>query len=292
MKSYNYTDKDYDEVIEFLGELYQLDDRRPYWLPGRWEYASYLCNPLFSERGYPDWKQYIRIVRDGNSIVGLANSENPDHNAYIHTHTKYKSLENDLIAWVEEKFDFQKITIWCLDDDNRRQEVLRTRGYREEEVNDYLNWCDIGRHEPRVHLPTTFEIVSFEDGFNLDSRIECSSKAFNSKRFSKEVYHFMQKAPSYDPSLDLVIKAGDDVISLCTIWEDRKNNLAYFEPVATHPDFQGKGLGLAIVNEGIRRLRERNIPKAYVGSAGDWRKAFYCKAGFSKSVLCKPWTKR
>ena len=79
MKSYNYTDKDYDEVVEFLGELYQLDDRRPYWLPGRWEYASYLCNPLFSERGYPDWKQYIRIVRDGNSIVGLANSENPDH---------------------------------------------------------------------------------------------------------------------------------------------------------------------------------------------------------------------
>jgi predicted N-acetyltransferase YhbS len=292
MKLHPYTNENYDEVISFLGALYQIDKNRPYWLPGRWEYAAYLCSPLFIERGYPDWKRFIRIARNRNSIVGIVNSENPDHNVYLHTHPNHRGIEEELIEWAEKSFETEKISVWTFDDDTERQAILKSRGYRRDEQNDYLNWCDLTPLEPRVSIPKRYNVVSFEDGFDLTSRIDCSTRAFSSKRFSKEVYRFMQKAPNYDPSLDLVITDKDEVVSLCTVWPDRKNDLGYIEPVATAPEYQRKGLGLAVVNEAMRRLKERGFKTAYVGSAGDWRKAFYTAAGFNKSVLSNPWTKR
>jgi len=292
MTSHPYADEDYEEVIEFLSTLYRADSARPYWLPGRWEYATYLCSPLYRERGYPDWREFIRVMRDNGSIVGLVNSENPDHNAYVHTHPDFKYLEDALISWAEESFRTDTLSVWALDDDAYRKEILESRGYVKEEINDYLSWCELEHYEPKVSLPGRYAISSYEDGFDLSSRIECSAKAFRSTGFSKEVYYYMQQAPNYDPALDLVIQDEGAVVSLCTIWVDRHNDLAYFEPVATAPEPQRRGLGVAILNEGMRRLKARNVKKAYVGSSGDWRKSFYYKAGFTRSVLCNPWTKR
>ncbi len=292
MEIVSYSRKDYSEVIEFLSQLYRLDSERPYWLPARWEYATYLCSPLFQELGYPDWIEFMRIVRDGNSILGIVNSENPDHNVFLHTHPEHKYLEDELVAWAEENFKTETVSVWTLSDDAHRRAMLEARGYIKEEKNDYLNWCELDEHEPVAPLPEGLEISSFAKGFDLDSRIECSAGAFDSERFSKEVYCFMQKAPNYDPALDLVLKDGEKVVSLCTVWQDRENSLGYFEPVATAPAYQRKGLGFAILNEGMRRLKERKVKRAYVGSYGDWRRKFYIKAGFTRSVLCNPWTKR
>lgn len=291
MTYHPYSQKEYGEVIAFLGKLYQTDRERLYWLPGRWEYATYLCSPLFQERGYDNWEPYIQIIRDSGSIVGLVSSENPDHNAYVHTHPDYKHLEDELIAWAENTFATEKITVWSLVNDIHRNKVLMSRGYKKEGISDYWNWCDIGQYEPKVSIPDRYTIASYNDGFDLSSRIDCSSRAFGSKGFSKDVYHHMQRAPHYDPSLDLAIKDNESVVSLCTVWVDPENNLAMFEPVATAPEYQRKGLGTALLNEGLRRLKERRIGTAYVGSTGDWRKSFYYQAGFRESIEGKPWTK-
>jgi predicted N-acetyltransferase YhbS len=287
-----YNNEEYGEVIDFLGKLYRLDRERPYWLPGRWEYATYLCSPLFLERGYDDWRRYIRIVRDNGAIVGLVNSENPDHNVYVHTHPDFRALEGELIDWAEQSITTEKISVWTMDDDTRRKELLRSRGFVKEEGSECLNWCSLARHEQVVKLPGGFKIASYKDRFDIASKIECSAKAFNSTKYSEEVYRHMQQAPSYNPALDLVVLEKDTVVSLCTIWVDKKNELACFEPVATAPEYQRRGLGLAILNEGIQRLKEMNIKRAYVGSSGDWRRTFYKKAGFAQSVLSNPWTKQ
>jgi predicted N-acetyltransferase YhbS len=287
-----YTIEQYDEVVDFLCSLYRADSKRPYWLPGRWEYATYLCSPLFKERGFPGWDRFIRIIRDNGSIVGLVNSENPDHNAFVHTHPDHRHLEEELIAWAEQTFETDTISVWALNGDDYRARLLKTRGYVKEDKPDYLNWVHLERFEPVVSFPKGYTIASFDEGFDLSSRIECSAKAFGSQPFSKEVYFAMQKAPNYDPALDLVVKNRGTIVSLCTIWKDLRNELGYFEPVATHPEHQRRGLGRAVLNEGMRRLKERNVKTAYVGSAGDWRRSFYRAVGFAESVLCNPWAKR
>ena len=140
-------------------------------------------------------------------------------------------------------------------------------------------------------MPDFFEVKSFVDEVNLDHRIECAAKAFgSSEKFPNKVYHRMQEAPNYDPFLDLYITyKKDKIVSFCTIWKDIDNNLGYFEPVGTDPNFQKKGLGKAILNEGMKRLKEMNIKRACVGAYEDERKAFYNSSGFTERVLHRPW---
>jgi mycothiol synthase len=54
-------------------------------------------------------------------------------------------------------------------------------------------------------------------------------------------------------------------VSACTIWFDPVNAVGLFEPVGTHPDFQGKGLGKAVMAEGLRRMQAAGMRRAVVG---------------------------
>lgn len=45
----------------------------------------------------------------------------------------------------------------------------------------------------------------------------------------------MINAPMYRPDLDIVVEYKDDsLVSSCTIWFDKQNNIGMFEPVGTH----------------------------------------------------------
>jgi len=43
------------------------------------------------------------------------------------------------------------------------------------------------------------------------------------------------------------------------------NRVGLFEPVATHPDFQGQGLGKAVMAEGLHRMQAAGMTRAIVG---------------------------
>ena len=137
MKIRKYRDNDYNNIIKFLGELYQLDQNQPYWPPSRFEYAQYLVSPLYLDRGLPDWKNYIAIIEDNNKIVGVVNSENPDANVFIHTHPEYKKVEEELIVWAEKNMISDQIIVWALDNDTSKKIILTKRGYQELEINEY-----------------------------------------------------------------------------------------------------------------------------------------------------------
>lgn len=293
IKESNYKNTDYNLVIEFLGDLYQADPEHPYWLPGRWEYAAYLVSPLHLRRGKPDWKKYIRIWRDGNTIVGIIHSESPNENVFIHLHPEYGYIKEEMIEWAENNILFnKKIKIWLRKGDLATEKLLLDRGYSITTPCDYLNWCSLADYISEVKISDEYTIQSLDDDTYLDSKIECAAKAFNSEKVTKEIYAFMQRAPSYQRSLDLFILYKKKVVSLCIVWLDQRNSLGYIEPVATHPDFQRKGLGKAILNYSMQQLQERGIARAYVGAYGDERKSFYYKSGFSDSVTFQPWERK
>jgi GNAT superfamily N-acetyltransferase len=71
----------------------------------------------------------------------------------------------------------------------------------------------------------------------------------------------------YDGARDLFVRAPDGRgAAACTIWYDHVNRVGLFEPVATHPDYQRKGLGKAVMAEGLRRMQAAGMQRAYVGT--------------------------
>jgi ribosomal protein S18 acetylase RimI-like enzyme len=78
------------------------------------------------------------------------------------------------------------------------------------------------------------------------------------------------RSPAYVPDHDLVaFDPGGRVAAFCVIWADPDNRVGLFEPVGAHPDFQRRGLGKAVMAEGLRRMRKEGLLSAIVGAEYD-----------------------
>jgi mycothiol synthase len=96
----------------------------------------------------------------------------------------------------------------------------------------------------------------------------------------------------YRRDLDLVAIAPDGAIaSFCTIWFDDVTRSAYFEPVATIPAHQRRGLGKAVMNEGLRRLQRMGATMALVGGYSPEANGLYRSVMGPDHELNEPWVR-
>ena len=110
---------------------------------------------------------------------------------------------------------------------------------------------------PTIQLPDGFTVQGVR---NLDDgrlRAAVTHGAFRPnddwEGYSAEYAKFIGSAV-YDGERDLFVRSPDSRgASACGIWFDPVNAVELFEPVATHLDFQGKGLGKAVMAAGMRR---------------------------------------
>ncbi|MEZ4617896.1 MAG: GNAT family N-acetyltransferase [Caldilineaceae bacterium] len=122
---------------------------------------------------------------------------------------------------------------------------------------------------PAIRLPAGFTVQGVH---NLDDgrlRASVTHGSHGSKddleKYAAAYAQFMGTAV-YDGERDLFVRSPDGRgASACTIWFDPVNGVGLFEPVGTHPDFQGKGLGKAVMTEGLRRMKAAGMTRAVVG---------------------------
>jgi len=89
------------------------------------------------------------------------------------------------------------------------------------------------------------------------------------ERYVERFRHFMQSRV-YDPELDVVAVSPDGRIdSFCIVWPDPLIKVGLFEPVGTHPDFQRRGLGKAVMTEALRRLQACGMERAIVSTTAE-----------------------
>ena len=82
-----------------------------------------------------------------------------------------------------------------------------------------------------------------------------------------EWYKNVQRVPLYRRDLDIVAVAEDgELAAFCTVWFDDVTRTAVFEPIGTHPNHQKRGLGKAVMSEGLRRAQRLGATLATVSS--------------------------
>jgi mycothiol synthase len=153
---------------------------------------------------------------------------------------------------------------WVLPDIQR--EMLALRGFNIEENNVYLT------RSPEDALP----IPVLPPGFHLrhvgktdvEARTRPSYGAFESTADFELYFNRYRKfteSEVYTPELDLITAVPDGRVgSFCICWMEKVNQVGSFEPVGTHPDFQRKGLGKAVMLEGLHRLEAKGMHTATV----------------------------
>jgi len=106
-------------------------------------------------------------------------------------------------------------------------------------------------------------------------------------------YHHIQSAPLYRRDLDLVAVAADgSVASFCTVWFDDVTRTAYFEPVATVTAHRRRGLGKALLIEGLHRLKEMGCLVAFVSGYSERANALYFSVMGEEFDVSEPWEKQ
>ncbi len=294
-----YAREDYQTVIDFLGTLLQLCPERHNWLPGRFEYAEFLVCPLFKERGLADWKESIHLWFDDQTLVAMVNSENPDANAYVQVRPDYEFLTEEIIAWAEENLAIDdwdnvnpRLAIWAHENDQKRQAILKKRGFRLTEQLDFLQRQRIADDITAPELPSGFQFSSFASGLNFDSRMKVTALAFGDETpLSESIYKVTRSAPSYREDFDLaIVNANHEAVTVATFWLDCSNQLAYIEPVATRPEHHGKGFAKKLLQYGMFLLKRQGIDKVYVGAHAQVR-PFYKSCGFIEAQANQMWEK-
>lgn len=297
-----YSSDDYDRAVDFLRELYRASDGAPLWLPARFEYAEYLVSPLYMHRGLAiDWKEAIYLWETNNGeIAAILCSENPDENIFIHTKPEFRYLEEVMVSVAEEEIvsgtlNKSTINIECQSGDNYRETVLQKRGYEKQTFVGYSNWRDLNEPLPEIEMPDGYTLQNMvsEEGLDLQHKIDRMTGAFDSESYPVDIYRNMQRAPSYRKEYDLyTTDIEGNVTSFCIIWYDDELNIGCFEPVGTDVNHRRKGLGRATLNAGLKILKQAGVNRAYVGSAGDYRRAFYHASGFTNNIAFYPWMKK
>jgi ribosomal protein S18 acetylase RimI-like enzyme len=130
--------------------------------------------------------------------------------------------------------------------------------------------CPLDKPIPGAALPDGYLARSCRGVEEVELRAAAQHAAFESSiAFDQYVERFLRfmRSPVYDPQQDIVVTAPDGrIVSFCKLWLDSVNRIGNFEPVGTHPDFQRRGLGRAVMLEGLRRLQAWKMTRAILGT--------------------------
>jgi ribosomal protein S18 acetylase RimI-like enzyme len=298
------TEDDFWRMREFLRQAFILNGRlERSWHVARLEYARWHgcmnCTKARLEDSFFLWEA-------AGEIVALLLSESGRGEAHLCVHPELRTpeLEEEMFVVAEDRLacirpdGSHRLYVWAPEADTLRHELLARRGYIRQGDPEHQWRRDLRDPIPEVPAPPGYTIRSLGDGLELLERCYASGLGFHEgdiriavdNRDDPTWYRNIQTAPLYRRDLDLVAVAPDGAIaSFCTIWFDDVTRTAYFEPVATVPAHQKRGLGKAVLTEGLRRLQRMGATRAFVGGYSTAANALYRSVMGPEYELYEPW---
>jgi mycothiol synthase len=195
----------------------------------------------------------------------------------------------------------RRLVVWSYTEDSMRTGLLEKRGYHQNEWPESIRRRWLDAPIPEVPVATGYTIRSLGDGLELLERCYASGLGFHegdiriavNNREDPTWYRNIQNAPLYRRDLDIVAIAPDgSIASFCTVWFDDATRSGVFEPVATVPAHQRRGLGKAVMTEGLRRLQRMGAVVASVGGFSPEANALYSSVISPECDEYEPWVKK
>lgn len=290
-----YSEEDYLRIRDFIVKSYDLIEGVNSWLIDRWEFVPYFAE-LFLDT-FEQWQKNIGIWQDENDeILGVVCTDNYAF-MLLDTYEPDKALLSEMFHYCEERLfknydGINKVQIAIPDKLSSAEIMAKERGFIPTEVSETIT---------SLVLDKEFEVM-IPEGFTLKwgAQVEDTDKAMghimafdypDTEFAHRSMLHYgnLKNAPDYRADLDLyIVNGNNEVVSFCTIWYDAVNQIGILEPVGTHINYILRGLGKAVIYEGLNRIKRLGATKVYVGAA----KPIYLRIGFAPETILKIWEKQ
>ena len=218
----------------------------------------------------PSWQEYFQLLYDKNgTLVGAAFASDNHHwrkNPEPYTlllDPDHPSLATTLLDWAEAN---GMCEVEILQGNPFLKDLVESRGYTRS--NDSM----IMREKPLAS--TLCETVKLPPGYSISilhesewlSYFKAVHSVFNMMD-TPEAFASIKRAPSNIDELHLnIVNDQNQIAAFCSVWLDRQNNVAEFEPVGTVSQFQKQGLAAALLAYACNRLREMKCSQVNVES--------------------------
>jgi GNAT superfamily N-acetyltransferase len=302
MRPYQSED-DYWRIRAFLREVSLLNDRHDYaWSLLRWDYWRWHVIENIFKLNLPD---VVSLWESENKIVAVLNPDSPGE-AFFQVHPGFheQGLVAEMLDIAETRLPNTKedgqreLIAWVSADDDLMKSLFAEHGYvRSKFLAEHMRRRFFTTSLPAPVSPAGYTVRALGDEVELPARSWLSWKAFHPDEPDEdyqgwEWYRNVQRVPLYRRDLDIVAVAPDgELAAFCTVWFDDVTHTAVFEPVGTHPEHQKRGLGKAVMAEGLRRAEKLGATLATVSSYGKAAHALYESMGFTEFDLLEPWIK-
>lgn len=195
---------------------------------------------------------------------------------FVHPDQSLHEQRKCLFIWAEEQMsriareqggkDLR--TMWVSEYDSQLITHLESRGFARSNYHMVYMQQPLGEIISEPQLPQGYCLRHVAGEHEVEQRAMVSHAAFESskpiERYTKDYLRFMHSSV-YTPELDLVVAApSGQFAAFCICWLDKVNQVGYFEPVGTHPDFRQRGLGAAVLREGLWQMKARGMRVASV----------------------------
>jgi len=263
------TEDDYWRVRNFLREVFLLNGRREHsWHVARLDYWRQhlvlnlqVCGPL--EQVITLWE-----TADGQ-IAGVVHPVGwGEVRLHVHPHFRTPVLENEMLTHAEEKLPDRSqagkriVYVPVFSTDINRQQVLAQRGYSRRGGRAHYWSRDLDAPIPEVPVAPGYTIRAMGDPAEHPARSWASWRAFHADEPVTNYdgdwswYQNIQSAPLYRRDLDMVAAAPNgEIAAFSTFYYDDFSRSAVAVLVGTAAEHQRRGLGKAVMFEGLRRLQ-------------------------------------
>jgi len=293
-------EEDYWRVRDLLIATYPVTPVGFNWEIRRWDGWRYYREDT---RITPEWSQRIRLweTNDGQ-LVGVAHPEY-EGSAFFELDPDYRDLEAEMIVWAETNLAVVKadhagrtLQIDAMDYDRPLQHLLAQRGFEQTTYTFYTRHLRFGKRAlPEPEVAPGYRLRSTQDADEDYQRMaDVINAGFNSSMNTPSLYRsFATGSPSFEHELNLVAETtGGTFAAHVGLTYDAANKRGIVEPVCTDPAHRRKGLALALIVEGLHRLRSRGATDIYLDSGDSAAaNALYDAAGFSEAYGGHVWRK-
>jgi mycothiol synthase len=186
------------------------------------------------------------------------------------------ALEAQMVDWAERHLRTlpdggeAPLGVQALASDAPLIAVLEARGYRREDFAYVYMRQEIDRPLPTPAPPDGWTVRSVGGEDEWEERVNIHREVWHPSRMTLEAYRRMQGVAGYAHELDLVAVSPEGTFgSYCIVWHDPVTQIGEFEPVGTRQECRRRGLGKAVLLEGLHRLRARGARTAIVYAVAD-----------------------
>lgn len=300
------SEDDFWRMREFLRAVFLLNQRREEsWHVARLDYARWhSCLNC----AHVQLQEIVHLWEADGELVAFAMPDGGRGEVHFCVHPQRcpPALEEEMLLTAEQHLAETRpdgshhLCVWASARNAARQELLTRHGYTRQTWAEHQWRRDLTLPIPPAPLAPGYSIRALGDGLELLERCYASGLGFHQgdikiaveNRDDPAWYRNIQNAPLYRRDLDLVTVAPDGAIAaFCTVWFDDVTRSGVFEPVATVPAHQRRGLGKALLTEGLRRLQRLGATIAFVGGYSTAANALYSSVMGPDHDLDEPWVK-